>query len=152
QQLDPLSSEFAQQVAARDLLDALADAREHLDDRHGDAVADQELGGLAAGRAAADDHDARAGRRRYPLVEELLRVDDARPVDPGDRREQRLGPGGDDDDVRALPLDQLGGDLDAGVDLDAERLERPGLVVAEAQYLALARRLRGDLQLPAEDR
>ena len=64
------------------------------------------------------------------------------PADAGDRRDQRLGAGGHDDDVGRRRGDRVGVDLDADVDLDAELAQQARLEVAEAQHLALARRQR----------
>jgi hypothetical protein len=140
----------ADQVAARDRLDAEADALAHLEDRHADAEAGEVLGGLAAGRRAAHDDDELVRRRPQLVAQEALRVVDERGADAGDRRDQRLGAGGDEHRVRRDRRDRLRRDVGIEVDLDAELVQPARLEVTEAQHLALARRQAGDLELAAE--
>ena len=137
-------------MAPRDQLDPRADDRQHLDDRHLGARGNEPLGRLAAGGAAADDRIALAGRDRDAVVEDLLRVDHVRAGDAGDRRHERIGARRHDHDVGRRLVDRVGVDLDARVDLDAELADDAGLVVAEVEHRRLARRPRGDVELPAE--
>ena len=87
----------------------------------GDAEAGEVLGGLAAGGAAADDDHALARRRPQLVAQEALRVVHDRRADAGDRRDQRLGAGGDQRRrPGAAAATTLGRDVGVEVDLDAE--------------------------------
>jgi hypothetical protein len=137
-QLHPDVADRLADQGAHVRVDAAHHLRSGLHQRGGDAAVDQRLRRLQADVAAADHHRAPgAGVDRPAQVDAVLQdrqAVDPGEVDPGDRRAQRLGAGGDHQHVPGLVAAAVGGEVEPTV----ARVGGGALPLTELQSFACA--------------